>query len=155
MSQSGGGGSGNMKKMSTGSTELPLKRERGTWERGEMGAEGTGCWTAASDTIRALLGRNCDLQSYSEFLIEGFLFIFMSGNITYAISTCFTSLDMCWMVQEQQHKSPPQRSWRLAHHKTPQTEATGFHWGGFHSFLPTLILFRPKSLVTALAGLFW
>lgn len=150
---------------STESTELPLKRERGTWDRGERGAEGTGCWNAASDTITALLGRNCDLQSLLEFpspkdpMIEGFLFLFMSDNIVYAISTCFISLDVCWMVQASKNSSTnhhPWDPWRLAHHKAPQTEAMGFHWrenNYFLCFLPTLIPFRQKTLAKALAGL--
>lgn len=65
-----------------------------------MGEEGTGCRTAASDTITASLGRNCELQSHlkspslKDQMTEGFIFIFMSGNVIYAVSTCFTTLDV-------------------------------------------------------------
>lgn len=126
---------------STESRELPLKSERITLERGEMGAELLHtqlqhCWQGL------WLQSHAEFHSPKDLMMEGFLFLFMSGNIIYAISSCFTRLDVCWMEQEQQHKSPPQRSWRLAHHKTPQAEAAGFHWGGIHYFFPTLILFR-------------
>lgn len=79
--------------------------ERVMWERREMGDEGTVCWTAASDTITTSLGRSCELQSHlkspslKDQMTESFIFIFMSGNIVYAISTCFTTLDVDWMVQ--------------------------------------------------------
>lgn len=65
-----------------------------------MGDEGTVCRTAASDTITTSLGRSCELQSHlkspslKDQMIESFIFIFMSGNIVYAISTCFTTLDV-------------------------------------------------------------
>lgn len=129
MSQSGGCDSGNMKKMRAQRAESCLSRGKESRERGETGAEGTGCWTSALDTIAALLGRNCDFQSHLEspspkdLMIGGFLFLFMSGNIVYAISTCFTSLDVCWMVQASKNSSTNHHprdpgGWHVTRHHT-------------------------------------